>query len=155
MSASSKAACWIEYKKLLNYKSVNQSEVITSYFGGRNCTIITEMSLIIYYTTEERTIITVMLQVAYYRLLPSRCLLAWGNAAQTESPYNLPCRVHNDLFLLLNAAQLYCPVNRDLGVVHSGLWRVQQWRHRGPVCIPWTENPIPVLDPHSPPFIFN
>lgn len=79
---------------------------------------------------------------------------------QTESPYNLfffrqrgiHCHVHSDFFLSANAPQLYCPLDCDLGAVYDGLWRVQQFSHRDPLCIPRTETPFLSLthrDHHS------
>lgn len=50
---------------------------------------------------------------------------------------------------------LYCSLGFDLGADHGTWWRVQQFTHRNPLCIPPDRAPIPVHDPHSPPFIFN
>lgn len=62
------------------------------------------------------------------------------------------CHVHSDFFLSANAPQLYCPLDCDLGAVYDGLWRVQQFSHRDPLCIPRTETPFLSLthrDHHS------
>lgn len=80
----------------------------------------------------------------------------WGHSDQTVTTQRffffhqrgIHRRVHSNLFLSVNAAQLYCSLDHDLRAVHGTLATET-------LCSPPDRDPIAALDPHSPPFIFN
>lgn len=97
-------------------------------------------------TLYRRLLGPILFRWTLYTLIPC-WTWPWGHLDQTGSPYNLVKEVFIAVstviyFFPLNAAQLYCLLDDDLGAVHGGLLHAQQLSHRESLCIPWTETPF-------------